>query len=407
MSGNIIKLNIPNITNNLHVEKDFEKMMYETIIWNLINQSSSDITEIALHIPNLNADFYQIVIYEQYYKNETTVTDWSFADLLRVTNTDNNSFFSISKDGYNIILLKGQHALNRFRDCLAHYNKKVPPQHGSLLDSLFLAYGCPVNKITDVHLSYREATTLIKYRFFCPEEKHTLGYDELPKTDMPAISLSDDLKSDYIELIMGYLQTLHRKNVFDTLVRLKELLIFSNNSPTQVKLFLYDLYMQIREQLLILYHNHSLSFLESSAVVTLFHETKNINELMQFLFNQFETVIKETGNPARNNVMDDLLSYIDHNYSNNLKLENIAPFFGYNSAYLGKLFTKTMGQTFNTYIDHVRIEESKELLKRSSLKVYDIAEKVGYRNVDYFHKKFRKYTGQSPAEFRKNENENK
>lgn len=35
------------------------------------------------------------------------------------------------------------------------------------------------------------------------------------------------------------------------------------------------------------------------------------------------------------------------------------------------------------------------------MKVYEIAEQVGYKNVDYFHKKFRKYVGMSPAEFRR------
>ena len=53
------------------------------------------------------------------------------------------------------------------------------------------------------------------------------------------------------------------------------------------------------------------------------------------------------------------------------------------------------------YIDHKRIELSKQLLLENKLKVYEIAEQIGYKNVDYFHKKFRKYVGESPAEFRK------
>ena len=36
----------------------------------------------------------------------------------------------------------------------------------------------------------------------------------------------------------------------------------------------------------------------------------------------------------------------------------------------------------------------------NKLKVYEIAERVGYKNVDYFHKKFKKYVGVSPAEYR-------
>ena len=44
---------------------------------------------------------------------------------------------------------------------------------------------------------------------------------------------------------------------------------------------------------------------------------------------------------------------------------------------------------------------TKELLLTTDLKVYEIAEKVGYKNVDYFHTKFKKYVEMSPAEFRK------
>ena len=113
-------------------------------------------------------------------------------------------------------------------------------------------------------------------------------------------------------------------------------------------------------------------------------------------------IMNATGNPSRDTVLDDILYYIDHNFRSNIKLEGIAPLFGYSSAYLGKIFNKTMGESFNSYVDHRRIDYSKELLKENRLKVYEIAGQVGYNNVDYFHKKFKKYTGMSPAEYRKN-----
>ena len=43
-----------------------------------------------------------------------------------------------------------------------------------------------------------------------------------------------------------------------------------------------------------------------------------------------------------------------------------------------------MGENFNSYVDHVRIKHSMELLCSSELKVYAIAKKVSLRNVDYF-----------------------
>ncbi len=103
---------------------------------------------------------------------------------------------------------------------------------------------------------------------------------------------------------------------------------------------------------------------------------------------------------SRDAILDDILCYIDNNYQNNIKLETIAPLFGYNSAYLGKLFTKSIGENFNSYVDHRRIEHSKKLLERRNIKVYEVSDLVGYKNVDYFHKKFKKYVGISPAQLK-------
>ena len=79
----------------------------------------------------------------------------------------------------------------------------------------------------------------------------------------------------------------------------------------------------------------------------------------------------------------------------------ITPLFGCNSSYLEKIFTKNVGENFNSYLDRVRIEHSRALFLEDNCRVYEISERVGYKNVDYFHKRFKKYTGMSPAEFRK------
>ena len=102
-------------------------------------------------------------------------------------------------------------------------------------------------------------------------------------------------------------------------------------------------------------------------------------------------------------VLDELLLYIETNYSKNLKLEVIAPLCGYSSAYLGKIFTQRVGESFNSYVDHCRIRHAKEFLKNKKWKVYEVAAQVGYRSVDYFHKKFHHYVGMSPLEYRRQE----
>lgn len=96
-----------------------------------------------------------------------------------------------------------------------------------------------------------------------------------------------------------------------------------------------------------------------------------------------------------------ICQYIENNFRNNLKMETIARQFGYNSAYLGKLFQKEMGMNFNTYLDRLRIEHAKKHLENGA-SIATTCESSGFHNTDYFTKKFKKYVGILPSEYRKN-----
>ena len=161
------------------------------------------------------------------------------------------------------------------------------------------------------------------------------------------------------------------------------------------------LFRSIKENISHVYNNVEIPFPSNASVIEIIESKHYLYEIIQFLSEQFEMIMNATGNPSRDSIMDDILYYIDRNFQSNIKLESIAPLFGYNSAYLGKIFNKTFGESFNSYVDNKRIERSKELLTENKLKVYEIAEQVGYNNIDYFHKKFKKHVGVSPAEYRK------
>jgi two-component system response regulator YesN len=54
---------------------------------------------------------------------------------------------------------------------------------------------------------------------------------------------------------------------------------------------------------------------------------------------------------------------------------------------------------FNTFLDTVRVNKSKGILK-DGMKVYQVAEKTGYKDIAYFYKKFKKYAGVPPTNFK-------
>ena len=349
---------------------------------------------------NLYADIYQVVIYEKFSENPEDIS-YSFADLLKITNKGNHTFEYFEEDGNEVILLKGQFALDKFSGFLERYEKN-PPQKGSPLDTLFLAYGRPVRSLDEIYLSYEEAYTLQKRRFFCMQGQHTLGYDALPKVQDITLEINNDKLEEYSNLLTDYLIAFQRNKVAETLFSLEEFLYNVKNDIASVKLFLTDLYLRIKEKANHIFCSAEIPFPTNSQIIDRIESCHYLYEIILFISEQTEMIMNATGNPSRDTVLDDILYYIDHNFRSNIKLEGIAPLFGYSSAYLGKIFNKTMGESFNSYVDHRRIDYSKELLKENRLKVYEIAGQVGYNNVDYFHKKFKKYTGMSPAEYRKN-----
>ena len=107
---------------------------------------------------------------------------YSFSDLLRVTNKDNNSFEHVNIDNHDIILLKGNFALERLNACLHHYDKGT--QKGSPLDTIFLIYGPTVSSLSQIHESYELCQRLLSRRFFCGENQHVLSYEAVSYTHL-------------------------------------------------------------------------------------------------------------------------------------------------------------------------------------------------------------------------------
>ncbi|MBB3129252.1 two-component system response regulator YesN [Paenibacillus rhizosphaerae] len=100
------------------------------------------------------------------------------------------------------------------------------------------------------------------------------------------------------------------------------------------------------------------------------------------------------------NTIYQVVQYVDREFRGRLQLQDLARHFHMNATYLGQLFKKTTGKPFNEYLNDKRIEEAKRLLKRSPLKISEVALQVGYPNTDYFINKFKLKTGMLPSAYK-------
>lgn len=359
-----------------------------------------DSDELASNTLELVDEPYKVVLYETYSRNPNSLS-YNFLDLLELTNKNGSEYEHIKINENDVILLKGEASIEKFNKILSKYLNDVPPEKNSPLDTVFITCGREVSDIADIHLSYKDAHILMQKRFFFDQYQHVVEYspqdDEVEKSNMTP----DEIMSKYTTSLVNHIQAYKRNKIAETLHELQEDLYNSSISIDDEKNLLVDIYLLIKEKISFLYKTSNIPFLANSEAVNIILQSYYLYEIIAFFSKQFEMIMGSIGYSSRDSIIDDIVHYIDHNYSENITLENIAPLFGYNSSYLGKIFSKKMDVNFNTYLDNIRIEHSKELLLANKIQVYKVAELVGYRNVDYFHIKFKKSTGMSPAEFRR------
>lgn len=93
--------------------------------------------------------------------------------------------------------------------------------------------------------------------------------------------------------------------------------------------------------------------------------------------------------------------YMDENYSQKIKLDDLASLAFMNKFYLVHEFKKYIGKTPINYLVDRRVDASKELLATTNLSIEKIAEKVGFSSQSYFNQVFKKKLGTSPTQYRR------
>jgi len=141
------------------------------------------------------------------------------------------------------------------------------------------------------------------------------------------------------------------------------------------------------------------SFVSSLSGISQFEEicSWTVNVLNTFL-----DTVYESRNIKNARLLSDAMRYINENYNRNLTLESVAQHVYISPFYLSHMFKEELGFTFLEYLTKLRIEEAKKLLMEKDMTIIEVASEVGYEDAGYFSKVFKKYTGISPAQYRKN-----
>lgn len=109
---------------------------------------------------------------------------------------------------------------------------------------------------------------------------------------------------------------------------------------------------------------------------------------------------KENSNTQVDEYINISIDFINNNYSNNIKVTDIANYVGLNRSYFSNLFTKKIGISPQEYLLSLKMERACNLLTNLQLSIGDVARQVGYEDQLTFSKIFKKSKGVSPKLYR-------
>ncbi|MFH5183502.1 response regulator [Paenibacillus sp. TAB 01] len=129
---------------------------------------------------------------------------------------------------------------------------------------------------------------------------------------------------------------------------------------------------------------------------------KDIQERLKEYQYMLESKVKADASPGRmSGVVGNIVREMETRYMEDLTLQLFSQQYHFHPDYLTRLFKKETGDNFVNVLVRIRMQKAVGLLGDGSIKVYEIAERVGVRDSRYFGQLFKKHYGVTPHEFRK------
>ncbi|ETT44407.1 response regulator transcription factor [Paenibacillus sp. FSL P4-0338] len=316
---------------------------------------------------------------------------------------DNRSGIVFALDSYLGVLLQPSYQKELVSKRMAGQIREAAAAEG--LECIITA-GDMVDSLTELQVSHQSALARMKDHFFY-DEPGMIGPDSLKlKQGMPANPQDTESRlTPVMDRLYFALDTGNLRVITALIQEAGDLMAAAGSSEMAVKSYYVRAVTSMSGKLSVHYKELSAAQSRMEEQIQQIYRHTSLPQLQRYISGLLEEYAAGIIRDDIDVLMKRMVDLIHRHYDENLKLETLADVFTYSSAYLGKLFKNTMGCSFNTYLDTIRIEKAKELLDQGC-KIHQAASSVGFSDVDYFREKFKKITGISPSAYRRKEPEN-
>lgn len=304
------------------------------------------------------------------------------------SNTTNADMVKLDMANIASVLFKGW-STAEIMNCMKELRRHIK-------SPLFITIGELVYFISDITKSYMTAHRLM-------DDKFLYSSCGILTEEIKARMLEGPQeKLDCSKEIYAFIDINDTEKLNTRMQRFKLSLCREQMPADRVKVTCIRLVMDIKQMLIKELGERKVASVIPESLIADIGEKQSLDDVINTITDIFIDISNENFGKTTKSTMERVVQYIQANYNQELRLDMLAEIFGYNSAYLGKIFHQYTGENFNNYLDNIRITEAKRLLAMDEYKVYEVAEMVGFANINYFHNKFKKNVGISPLSFKKN-----
>lgn len=255
----------------------------------------------------------------------------------------------------------------------------------------YAAISAPFSKPEDIPDAYEEAERSLADLFFFPK---SVVSEATANGESPSPSLEDDALLKSIEKDIQIQDSFHLRQHITLLFEKYK------NPASHSQIYIRFLCTSLLKLLLDgLKEKPRFSFDQLAEQIYSFHQfseiTETIWEVAEALINSID---KEPQSPRH--AIHLVKQYIYNHFSEDLSLDILANQVYLSPRYLSTMFIQETGYGINKFIKSVRMEQARELLLHTNMKITGICQQVGYSNVSYFCKSFLEDFGTTPEKFR-------
>lgn len=249
-------------------------------------------------------------------------------------------------------------------------------------------------RITDIQRLMKESQRAFKMCFFSERNfVNEYNQDEMGIEGKPLrisyAKLSEMIEQNNKDGMLEYIQ-----NVFRELQTLKDI-----SYVHEAFIDFLSIGKSIREKYIV---QEQASLSENKFNYDNFYDIEFIGDMEFYIYGILLALMtgKRGGDVSYSYIVQRSISFIRDNYRQNITLSDAARFAEVSHSYLSFIFKQETGINFNAYLSEYRIEAAKKLLQSTNLRIYEVADRVGFSNPYYFSKVFKEITGISCKDFR-------